>query len=63
MESMDISKCTCFGAKVRMLVRGGCLPVRGSETMKWKYQDDLCGCGQAETGEHVLFEYNQYGQE
>ena len=46
-----------------LIVRGGCLPVRGSETMKWKYQDDLCGCGQVETEEHVLFECNQYGQE
>ena len=26
------------GAKVRLMVRG-------SGTMKWKYQDDLCGCG------------------
>ena len=40
-----------------------CLPVRWSETMKWKYQDDMCGCGQMETEEHVLFECNRYGQE
>ena len=33
------------GAKVRLMVKGGCLPIRGSETMKWKYQDDMCGCG------------------
>ena len=46
-----------------MMVRGGCLPVRGSKTMKWKYQDDLCGCGQVETEEHVLFECNRYRQE
>ena len=31
--------------------------------MKWKYQDDLCGCGQVETEEHVLFACNRYGQE
>ena len=31
--------------------------------MKWKYQDDLCGCGQVEAEEHVLFECNRYGQE
>ena len=41
------------GAKVRLMVSGGCLPASGSETMKWKYQDDLCGCGQVETDEHV----------
>ena len=37
------------GAKVRLMVREGCLPVRGSGTMKWKYQNDLCGCGQEES--------------
>ena len=50
------------GAKVRLMVRGGCLPVRGSDTINWKYQDALCGCGQVETEEHVLFECNRYGQ-
>ena len=44
------------GARVRLMVRGGCLPVRGSERMAWKYDDDCCGCGQVETDEHVLFE-------
>ena len=48
---------------VRLMERGGCWPVRGSEMMAWKYDDDLCGCGQAETEEHVLFEYNRYGEE
>ena len=24
------------GARVRLLVRGGCLPVKGSEMMTWK---------------------------
>ena len=51
------------GAKVRLMGRGGCLPVRGSGTMKWKYQVDLSGCGQVETDEHVLFECNLDGQE
>ena len=37
--------------------------VYGSGTMKWKYQDDLCGCGQVETEEHALFEGNRYGEE
>ena len=51
------------GAKVRMMVRGGCLPVRGSGTMRCRYQDDLCGCGQVETEGHALFECNRYGKE
>ena len=28
------------GARVRLMVRGGCLQVRGSKGMKWKYDDD-----------------------
>ena len=32
------------GARVRLMVRGGCLPVRGSKGMDWKYDDDLCVC-------------------
>ena len=34
------------------------LPVRGSETMKWNYQDDMCKCGQVEGETHVLCECN-----
>ena len=30
---------------MRLMVRGGCLPVRGSKGMEWKYDDDLCVCG------------------
>ena len=30
-------------ARVRLMVRGGCLLVRGSKGMEWKY-DDLCVC-------------------
>ena len=37
------------GARLRLMVRGGCLPVRGSERMAWKYDDDCCGCVQVET--------------
>ena len=33
------------GAKVMLMVRGGCLQVRGSETMKWTHRDDMGGCG------------------
>ena len=36
---------------MRLMVRGGCLPVRGSKGMEWKYDDDLCVCG---TKVHVL---------
>ena len=41
------------GAHVMLMVRGECLPVRGSGTMKWIYQYDLCGCGQVEIEEYV----------
>ena len=37
------------GARVRLMVRGSCLPVRGSKGMEWKYDDDLCVCGTNET--------------
>ena len=52
-----------IGARVRLMVRGGCQPVRGSERMACKYDDDCCGCGQVETEEHVLFECNHYREE
>ena len=42
------------------MVRGGCLPVRGSKGMEWKYDDDLCECGTKETEIHVLFECKYY---
>ena len=45
------------------MVRGGCLLVRGSERMAWKYEDNCCGCGQVETEEHVLFDCNRYREE
>ena len=37
------------GARVRLMVRGGCLPVRGYKGMEWKYDDDLCVCGIKDT--------------
>ena len=40
-----------------------CLPVRGSERLAWKYDDDCCRCRQVETEEHVLFECKRYGEE
>ena len=46
--------------RVRLMVRGGCLPVRGSKGMEWKYDDDLCVCGEKETEIHVLLECKCY---
>ena len=46
------------GERVRLMVIGGCLPVRGSKGMKWKYDVDLCVCGTNETEIHVLFSVN-----
>ena len=51
------------GAGVRLMVRGGCLPVRGSDRMTWKYDDDKCRCGLVKTEKHVLFECTSYGKE
>ena len=51
------------GARVRLMVRGGCLPVRGSERMTWKYDDCRCGCGLVETYMHVLFKCTIYKEE
>ena len=48
------------GAKVRMLLRGGCLPVRSNERMNWKYEDKKCVCGEIETVEHVMQECDRY---
>ena len=36
------------GARVRMMVMGLCLPVRGSEWMAWKYHDHCCGCAKSQ---------------
>ena len=51
------------GARVRLMVRGGFLPVRGSERMTWKYDDCRCVCGLVETEMHVLFECTLYEEE
>ena len=50
-------------AGVRRMVRGGCLPVRRNEGMKWKYDDHKYRCGLVETEKHVLFECTLYGNE
>ena len=36
------------------MVRGGCLPVRGSTRMSWKCDDIRCVCGNMESKKHVL---------
>ena len=51
------------GARVRLMVMGGCLPVKGSERMAWKYEADCCGCVQDKTEEHGLFECKRYREE
>ena len=51
------------GARVQLMVRGGCLPVRGSERMTWKYDDCMCGGGLVETEMHMLFECTLYEEE
>ena len=40
------------------MVRGGCLPVRDSKGMEWKYDDGLCVCGTKGTEIHVFFSVN-----
>ena len=47
---------------MRLMVMGGCLPVRRSEMMTWKY-DDKCRYGLVETEKHVLFECTLHGEE
>ena len=42
------------GARVILMVRGGCPPVRGYKGMEWKYDDDLSLCGINETDIHVF---------
>ena len=42
------------GAGVRLMVSVGCLPVRGSDRMTWKYDDEKCRCGLVEKEKHVF---------
>ncbi len=48
------------GARMRLWVRGGCMPVRNNERMHWKYDSNQCVCGEVETEHHILFECNRY---
>ena len=45
------------GARVRLIVRGGCLPVK-----ELKYADNICECGTKETEMKVFVESNHYDQ-
>ena len=45
---------------MRMMVRGGCLPLRRNTRMAWKHADEHCVCGRVESEEHVLFDCNRY---
>ena len=44
------------------MVKGCCLPVRGSKGIEWYYDDELCACGTKETGIHMLFKCKCYDQ-
>ena len=46
------------GAMVRMMVSGGCLPVRGNSGMSWKNDDEHCVCGEVESEEHIWLDCN-----
>ena len=48
------------GAMVRLMVRGGCLPVRENTRMSWKCDDEHCVCEEVESEEHVLLDCNLY---
>ena len=48
------------GTGVRLMVRGGCFPVRWNDRITWT--DDKCRCRLVKTEKHVLFECTFYGQ-
>ena len=43
-----------------LIVRKGCLSVRGCKGMELKYADYMCECGTKETEMHALFECKCY---
>ena len=47
-----------LGAMVRIMVRQGCLPVRGNTRMSWKYDDENCVCGEVVSEDHILLDCN-----
>ena len=42
---------------VRMVVSGGCLPVRGTTRMSWKHDGEQCVCSDVESEKHVFIFY------
>ena len=44
------------GARVRMMCRGGCLPVRGARRVQWRKESPECSCGMVETRDHLFLE-------
>ena len=46
------------GAVVRMMMKRGCLPVRESTMITWKYDDMHCVCGDVESEKHVVLDCN-----
>ena len=47
-------------ARIRMLLRGGYLPLRGNEKFGWRNRNTLCRCGEVETVEHWIFQCDIY---
>ena len=42
------------GARVRMMWRGGRLPVRANRCVRWRNMSTLCQCGEKETARHLF---------
>ena len=49
--------------RVRMLLRGGYLPLRGNRKFHWMNRDESCRCGELETEDHFLFHCKLYTEE
>ena len=50
------------GGKMRLWIRGECMPVRSNEKLEWKY-DCKRVCGEIETERHVLQDCKNYEEE
>ena len=48
------------GSIMRMMMRGGCLTVSGSNRMSWKCDSMRCVCGDVESENHLLLDCNLY---
>ena len=40
------------GARVKLMVKGCCMPARGSKGLEWKYDNNWCMCVTKETEMH-----------